>query len=171
MSYGDRLGQALELSGKERKGLAQALDITVQSVGQIIRGESKSNTAENCVRAARFLRVDPYWLATGEGEPHPKAIELKDEREALSVEAVRHALEFDKLTDGQKGTWQALLEVVTAGNHQHTPVFGSSTIEPNAREKPESDTALGRGLTVRVGEKNEASEPSRVSKQGSNTGA
>ncbi len=38
---------------------------------QMLTGSSKALTAENTAKAARFLRVDWYWLATGEGEMEP----------------------------------------------------------------------------------------------------
>lgn len=75
-TFGARLAHALELSGKERRELAAALTdeaadrkISVQAIGQVIRGESGAMAAENAVRSARFLGVDPFWLVTGEGDP------------------------------------------------------------------------------------------------------
>jgi len=71
MSYGMRLQQALEVAGKDRKALAEALGMSVQAVGQVITG-GRSGTqmfnAENSAKAARFLGVEHHWLATGEGE-------------------------------------------------------------------------------------------------------
>lgn len=70
MSYGKRLEEALRLAGKDRGALASELGISVQAVGQVITGGrsgTQAFTAENSARAARFLRVDGYWLATGEG--------------------------------------------------------------------------------------------------------
>ena len=71
MTYGKRLEEALRLAGKDRPALAAALDISVQAVGQVITGGRSGNqtfTAENSARAARFLKVDHFWLATGEGD-------------------------------------------------------------------------------------------------------
>lgn len=68
MSYGDRIKESLALSTLGRKELAEAMDISVQAVGLVINGKSKAFTAENNARAAEFLGVNPYWLATGEGE-------------------------------------------------------------------------------------------------------
>lgn len=67
MSYGERLKEALELAGKDRPALATALGISVQAIGQVIKGHTQAFTAENNAKAARFLKVDSYWLATGEG--------------------------------------------------------------------------------------------------------
>lgn len=73
-TYGERLQQALTHAGKTVAELARQLvgpegqrGISASSVHQVLRGQTKAHTAENCVRAARFLGVDPFWLATGQG--------------------------------------------------------------------------------------------------------
>ena len=75
MSYGQRLQKALDHAQVSRLDLAAALGISVQAVGQVITGKSVSFTAENHSRAAEFLRVNHFWLATGEG-----AMEIKKPR-------------------------------------------------------------------------------------------
>jgi len=67
-TYGDRLEQALEFAGRSRKDLCAAIGVTQQALGQVISGKTKALTSENSARAARFLRVNHYWLATGEGQ-------------------------------------------------------------------------------------------------------
>lgn len=54
---------------KSRKQVAEALGISQQALGLVLRGVSKSLTAENNTKAARLLGVNPDWLATGIGEP------------------------------------------------------------------------------------------------------
>lgn len=73
-TFADRLAQALADSGKDRSELASVLrspkgqlGISASAIGQLLDGKSKSMTAENCARAARFLSVNQYWLATGDG--------------------------------------------------------------------------------------------------------
>lgn len=73
-TFADRLARALEASGKSRGDLARvlrsskgSLGISDSAIGQLLDGSSKSMTAENCARAARFLEVNHYWLATGDG--------------------------------------------------------------------------------------------------------
>lgn len=68
MTYGTRLEEALRLAGKTRQELATALGISPQAIGQVIKGNTQALTAENSSHAARFLRVDGHWLATGEGD-------------------------------------------------------------------------------------------------------
>lgn len=72
MTYGQRLAEALKLAKKERRDLAHHLDISVQAIGQIINGPG-ALTAFNSAHAAKYLRVDHHWLATGEGEAQPEA--------------------------------------------------------------------------------------------------
>ncbi|MCW7541465.1 XRE family transcriptional regulator [Aquabacterium sp. A7-Y] len=71
MQYGERLQLALNLAGQTRDALAKALGVSVQSIGLVINGQTKAHTAENCAKAAAFLRVNFFWLATGVGEPRP----------------------------------------------------------------------------------------------------
>jgi antitoxin HigA-1 len=77
MSYGMRLQQALDVAGKDRKALAEALGMSVQAVGQVITGGrsgAQMFNAENSAKAARFLGVDHHWLATGEGQMRTAAV-------------------------------------------------------------------------------------------------
>jgi plasmid maintenance system antidote protein VapI len=68
MSYGERLGQALKAAtGKTRVGLAAALNISPQAVGQAVNGLTRAFTAENNAKAAAYLGCSPDWLATGKG--------------------------------------------------------------------------------------------------------
>lgn len=72
-TYGNRLHEALLLANRDRQDLADVLAVSVQAIGQVISGKTRALTAANSERAARFLRVDPYWLATGEGSPNWEA--------------------------------------------------------------------------------------------------
>lgn len=68
-TYGQRLADALKAANKSRKELAAALGISVQAVGDVIRGNTISFTAENNAKAALFLKVSPNKLAGIEKEP------------------------------------------------------------------------------------------------------
>lgn len=65
--YGERLQAAMDARGAKRKDLAAAIGVSAQAVGDVIRGKSLAFTAENNAKTARFLRINPDWLATGEG--------------------------------------------------------------------------------------------------------
>jgi transcriptional regulator with XRE-family HTH domain len=75
MDFGQRLALAIELAGLPKYGgasqLARGIGTTPQAPLQVLKGESKALTAENTARAAKFLKVDWFWLATGEGKPRP----------------------------------------------------------------------------------------------------
>ena len=112
MDYQSRLKTAMKLAHADRRALAEALGISVQAVGLVLTGQSKALTAENSAKAARFLAVDPHWLATGEGEPRPL---LMHERANLSTEAVEHAAQFDQLTTAEKRLWRTLVLAARSG--------------------------------------------------------
>jgi len=67
-TYGDRLEHALQFSGISRKDLCLAIGVTLQALGQVLSGKTKALTSENSAKAARFLKIDHYWLATGQGQ-------------------------------------------------------------------------------------------------------
>lgn len=75
MDFAQRLAHAMELAGLPKYGgasqLARAIGTTPQAPLQVLKGESRALTAENTARAARFLNVDWFWLATGEGKAQP----------------------------------------------------------------------------------------------------
>lgn len=73
-TFGERLEQALAFSQRDRAGLIAVLrgpngklGISSSALSQVLTGGSKAMSAENCVRAARYLGVSSWWLATGEG--------------------------------------------------------------------------------------------------------
>lgn len=75
-TFTSRLNEAFIARGKTRAELAAELigpdgkvGISVQAVGAQLSGKTKSMTAENLAKAAKFLNVNAHWLATGEGSP------------------------------------------------------------------------------------------------------
>jgi transcriptional regulator with XRE-family HTH domain len=100
-TYAQRLTHAMELARvTDRAKLADALGISVQAVGQALAGQTRALSAENSAKAARFLKVDHHWLATGEGEPRPPG---------PSEQAIAFAREWDKLNTTERRRWTALL--------------------------------------------------------------
>jgi len=67
-TYGSRLLIAMEAKNATRKDLATALGVSVQAVGDVLRGKSGAFTAENNAKSAHYLGVNPNWLATGKGQ-------------------------------------------------------------------------------------------------------
>ena len=71
VEYKERLTQALEMAARSTKELQLHLGVTYQAMKKLEDGKTKVFSAENNARAARFLDVDAFWLATGEGQPRP----------------------------------------------------------------------------------------------------
>lgn len=111
MEYGERLAAAMKLADESREGLATAIGVSVQAIGQAVLGTTKAMTAENTLKAARHLAVNAYWLATGEESPR----DAQAMRQFLSDEAVFHAVIFDRLTPEQRDQFKKLLAVVLQG--------------------------------------------------------
>lgn len=74
VEYKDRLQWAMSQAGVTVSALASHLDISYQAVKKVVDGKSKEFTSKSNAAAADFLKVDPYWLATGKGEARPKPI-------------------------------------------------------------------------------------------------
>lgn len=68
VDFRNRLQTAMDRSGVSRDALSAHLKVTRVAVDKLLDGRSKSMTAENCAKAARFLEVDHFWLATGNGD-------------------------------------------------------------------------------------------------------
>lgn len=97
MTYAKRLQAAMEASGKTRKELSAAINVSVQAIGMVLTsagGIERNLATESSARAAKFLRVDCYWLATGEGMMRPTTGAAY-----LSDDAAEIGAYFDKLTN------------------------------------------------------------------------
>lgn len=68
VEYKDRLEQAMKRAGMTTTALAASLDVSYQAVKKVLDGSTRAFTAANNARAAAVLKVNPNWLATGEGE-------------------------------------------------------------------------------------------------------
>jgi transcriptional regulator with XRE-family HTH domain len=83
MEYGQRLAFAMELAGLPPRGgpsqLARGIGTTPQAIAQVLKGETKALTAENTAKAAKFLNVDWFWLATGNGAAKPHSNQKSEE--------------------------------------------------------------------------------------------
>ena len=66
VDYVERLERALKHAQRTPKDLQEHLGVSYQAMKKLMGGVSKSLSAENHARAARYLGVNSYWLATGE---------------------------------------------------------------------------------------------------------
>lgn len=124
-TFDERLSQALKSAGKTAADLAPRLrsstgemGVSKQAVHQALNGDTKSMTAENVARAARFLGCDFYWLATGE-----QPAEEPDNQ--WPFEAIDRAA-FTALTERQKGevekaAMDALSQIAARAGNRKAP--------------------------------------------------
>jgi transcriptional regulator with XRE-family HTH domain len=80
MTCGERLKLAMEERGVDRKTLAASMGVTVHTLGMVITGgggDERWLSRENNASAAKHLRVNAHWLATGEGDMIPQGISAK----------------------------------------------------------------------------------------------
>lgn len=68
MTLGERICAAREGARLSKAELARRVGVSRATVGQWESGEIKRLEAENLLRLADVLRVDPTWLLTGRGE-------------------------------------------------------------------------------------------------------
>ncbi len=97
MLYGKRLDQALKHAAKSRRELGLHLGMSPQNIGMIITNAKKTDQhlgSEDHAKAARYLRVNAHWLATGEGEMTGDGSQTGYE---LSVQAVELAELLDMI--------------------------------------------------------------------------
>lgn len=147
MNYGDRLKEALARSGKDRKGLATAMGISVQAVGGVINGGTKAFTAENNARAASYLGVNPSWLATGEGSKHPpnaldhfeasvRRLGVKIERPGDTLQRIAPEWLEIQLPDGQTVRYHPIFVVTrNDGTKFFVDFLGSSDLRHGRAEQ------------------------------------
>jgi hypothetical protein len=67
--FNARFLEAMRLSGRGVHDLVEHLGISYQAVMKVCSGKTKRLRADHSVMAARFMNVDPDWLATGTGRP------------------------------------------------------------------------------------------------------
>lgn len=64
----ERLKTVMDMRGVNQTQLAHACGVRPPSVNGWLSGKSKFLKGENLLAAAEFLRVNPWWLATGKGK-------------------------------------------------------------------------------------------------------
>lgn len=86
--FGQRLFDAREARGLSQKEAAESLGLAPSTLSQ---AEVTGIGSEKVVHMARLYRVDPWWLAEGEGSPYSPATNF-------SAEAANLAAAFDRLS-------------------------------------------------------------------------
>ncbi|MCY0854299.1 helix-turn-helix domain-containing protein [Cupriavidus sp. D39] len=119
-TYGQRLEQALTTSGKDRQQLADDIGISVQAVSQVLLGKTKALTAENSARAAKFLGVDSFWLATGAGS----LASTKEEADQTWPFSVSRE-EYEQLSSAQKSGLDRIVSEYTRASLERKDEWGT----------------------------------------------
>jgi len=124
--YAARLQKALDLAQKGTTELANGIGVAYQTIYQILKGPTKSLSVANHARAARFLGVDAYWLATGEGVPRPES--------ATSFEAMDVARIIDSIEDPvrRRKAYAFIVQAIELGN---SPPSGAAPTPPPGADK------------------------------------
>ena len=102
---GKRMKALREEGGWTQAQLAQAIGISSGAISQIERGEVHSMAYPHLRAAARFMRCDLDWLATGEGTRKPRNPILQ-----LSPEAALLADQIDRLDESQREIIAAMIQ-------------------------------------------------------------
>lgn len=130
VDYWDRLEAALKHAGKSLKDLQLHLKVSYQAMKKVQDGKTKALTAENNAHAARFLSIDSYWLATGEGKMISDAVHDNSKQylqtpcnEALEWPFITISpAEYSSLTDLQKGLIEGYTKrLVEEATHNKSP--------------------------------------------------
>lgn len=128
--FAERLAQAMSLPDNKISAvdLAAELGITRQAVEKLLRGGSNEMSASNSARVARMLKVDPTWLAIGEGVPRPSEFQVRwHERKLLEG--------FRALPADEQDEFATLLERRLALHLQHA---GAASADPFGGARPPS---------------------------------
>lgn len=68
-TFADRIERALRESGTTAADVARATGLSRAAVSKWVSGQTANVRPDNLFKAADYLRVNPRWLATGQGEP------------------------------------------------------------------------------------------------------
>lgn len=104
MKYGERLRFARDQAGMSQGKLAEAVGCAQENISKLERGSADGSMYT--VQFARALRVNPLWLATGEGSSSLEA----DPYDALPPKIRAGAQLLSALTKGQQEEFIRALE-------------------------------------------------------------
>jgi transcriptional regulator with XRE-family HTH domain len=107
ISIGERMKQKRVERGLSQKHIASVAGVTNAAVSKWEANGGESMSAVVALRIARHLRVNPFWLIHGDGEP-TDVVHVPD----ISAEAQQLARKIDNLPDGVCEALQRLLTVI-----------------------------------------------------------
>jgi phage repressor protein C with HTH and peptisase S24 domain len=90
LTYGGRLGIAIEAAQLTVREVAKHLDVSPQSVYKVLRGESKTLQVANHLRVCKFLCIEPKWLSDGLGAMSTsRAVALEDNPDYTTIKTIK----------------------------------------------------------------------------------
>ena len=92
-TIGDRVKRSREEAGITQQQLADQIDLSRSAVALWETGDTRAIKAENIFKAARVLKKNPEWLATGEGSELPNGA-LREILTGLPEDSGQQALDF-----------------------------------------------------------------------------
>lgn len=92
-TFTERLNEAFEESGLDKTDLWRACGVSSGAVTHWLNGQTKKLTGDNLLKAARALKVNPEWLATGLGKKkNTNAITTAEPTNVKNVKAILNAV-------------------------------------------------------------------------------
>ncbi|AEJ02196.1 helix-turn-helix domain protein [Nitrosomonas sp. Is79A3] len=93
-----------------QKALADACGIQPPSVSEWLSGRTKNMEGANLLAAAKFLRVNPDWLATGKGEMRPSdptKLVTQDDLDLAEIAAI-----YKNLDPANKARVKSIIKII-----------------------------------------------------------
>jgi phage repressor protein C with HTH and peptisase S24 domain len=91
----DRIHIAFQIRGGTKKALAEAVGVSSPAVHDWFTGKTVTLEAGNLIKAAKYLRVEPMWLATGQGAmtvTPSKEVDLENNPDYPAIKRVKFKL-------------------------------------------------------------------------------
>lgn len=90
LTYGGRLGLAIEAAQVSVRDVSKHLDVSPQSLYKVLRGESKTLQVANHLRVCKFLCIEPKWLSDGLGPmSSARAVSIEDNPAYTTIKTVK----------------------------------------------------------------------------------
>ena len=132
----ERLRLAMEsATPKKIKGvaLAKAVGVTPTSVSDWLTSKSKTMEGENLLKAAKFLDVNPMWLANGTGDMRSQKTNEQTQPDHLLalIQQLETLSQSGKLTDDLVRVLQNTVDLVTKSQENKNDV--ANGIAPDSK--------------------------------------